>query len=132
MYRSLCTKELTFHERQWASVSDDAIDLVLWMLSPDVTKRATAVDVLNHPWVVRHTGQHLYLEVDELSDMIATASVVLHPKEVGRLEHKQARTVKSSKQSRRGGNLKDQDKSHFAHFAAVLCPSSAKSSKVLS
>lgn len=143
MYRSICTKELHFQESQWASVSNEAIDLILWMLSPDSKSRATADEVLSHPWVVRHCGKQLYLEGQELSAMIATASVVLHPQESenkkkGAEEHKgesrmslKEKEKEKEKENESNQLRRSEEKGHFVHLASVLCPSSAKSSKVL-
>lgn len=40
-----------FPEKDWSGISADAKDLIAKLLVKDVSKRLTAADVLNHPWI---------------------------------------------------------------------------------
>ena len=48
----MCTleKEITFEEKQWASVSDTCKDLIRSMLNKEPALRPDIETVLNHPW----------------------------------------------------------------------------------
>ena len=40
-----------FHEKKWGDVSDEAKDLVNLLLTVDPSKRITAQEALQHPWI---------------------------------------------------------------------------------
>jgi serine/threonine protein kinase len=40
-----------FPSPAWDSVSEPAIDLVMWLMQVDVSKRATVEQALEHPWM---------------------------------------------------------------------------------
>lgn len=42
---------VNFKRDPWPKVSDNAKDLVKRMLNPDPSKRLTAQEVLDHPWI---------------------------------------------------------------------------------
>jgi len=44
--------KFSFHQKDWGNISDDAKDLITWMLKMDPKERATAQQALQHVWIV--------------------------------------------------------------------------------
>ena len=53
--------------RRWAEISDKAKELLRWMLTFDPTKRCSAMDALNHPWVVHYSNETVNFELTKTS-----------------------------------------------------------------
>ncbi|KAI3793699.1 hypothetical protein L1987_36319 [Smallanthus sonchifolius] len=51
VYEQVLKGELDLESEPWPSISESAKDLIRGMLVRDVTKRMTAHEVLNHPWI---------------------------------------------------------------------------------
>jgi calcium-dependent protein kinase len=47
----IVNKELEFPENEWIKVSEDAKNLVIWLLNKDPEKRPMAQEVIMHPWI---------------------------------------------------------------------------------
>lgn len=58
-----------FHQDYWANTSPDAIDLIKKMLCVDQKERATAEDLLKHPWIIAGDDT---LRSKDLSNSIVT------------------------------------------------------------
>lgn len=58
-----------FHQDYWANTSPDAIDLIKRMLCVDQKERATAEQLLSHPWITAGDDQ---LKSKDLSNSIVT------------------------------------------------------------
>jgi calcium-dependent protein kinase len=66
--RSILTEPLNFSKAYWQDISDDAKDFVQFMLNRDPEERPTAVEALNHPWLLgdvcdRKKGKQMPLNV---------------------------------------------------------------------
>ncbi|PPQ66233.1 hypothetical protein CVT26_010934 [Gymnopilus dilepis] len=48
------TANIEFHERYWKNVSGTAKEFIRMLLNPDPSKRPTAGEALNHPWLTTH------------------------------------------------------------------------------
>jgi calcium-dependent protein kinase len=61
----------SFASSEWKSVSLDAKDLIKQMLCFDQQQRISAVQALNHPWIVKqvHDGTDLSLALGALSNL---------------------------------------------------------------
>ncbi|KAI5119215.1 hypothetical protein M0805_007726 [Coniferiporia weirii] len=46
--------KITFHDRYWKNISEDAKQLVLALVTADPVKRLSAEEALNHPWLTGH------------------------------------------------------------------------------
>jgi serine/threonine protein kinase len=51
LFRLTRMGEFEFHEENWSHISSGAKDLIIALLQTNPTKRATAADVLKHPWM---------------------------------------------------------------------------------
>lgn len=51
LFRLTRMGEFEFHDENWSHISSGAKDLIIELLQTDPTKRATAADVLKHPWM---------------------------------------------------------------------------------
>lgn len=60
-YSRVLSREAYFPSQEWASVSQGAKDLVAAMLCKDPSKRLTAEECLNHPWILNASKE---LEVE--------------------------------------------------------------------
>ncbi|KAK7789530.1 hypothetical protein R5R35_000834 [Gryllus longicercus] len=45
-----------FPEREWAAISEDAKDVIRKLLVKDASRRLSAGDILNHPWMCPHSS----------------------------------------------------------------------------
>ena len=52
IYRAISKKKYNFPDEQWKNISKEAKDLISHMMC-DPDKRYTALQVLEHPWVVK-------------------------------------------------------------------------------
>ncbi|GJP55585.1 hypothetical protein CLOM_g14537 [Closterium sp. NIES-68] len=48
-----------YRSEPWPSISDEAKDLIRWLLTTDPPRRATAEAALAHPWILRHCPPQL-------------------------------------------------------------------------
>lgn len=55
-----------FPREEWKGISREAMDFVSRMLQADPTRRMTAVQALNHPWIVKHLRSEMNNEYDGL------------------------------------------------------------------
>lgn len=46
--------KIEFHDRYWKNVSSQAKNFILELLNPDSSKRLTAAEALEHPWLTTH------------------------------------------------------------------------------
>jgi serine/threonine protein kinase len=56
LWEEICQSRLEFRSNHWANVSDQAKHLVAKMLEPDVERRISAAEILDHPFI-RCLGQ---------------------------------------------------------------------------
>jgi len=49
---------VVFHEKYWKHISDDAKDFIIKSLDIDFRRRPSAIDLLNHPWIINHKKHH--------------------------------------------------------------------------
>ena len=59
LYKKIKAGEFVFHPEYWDPVSPEAKDLITRMLCVDHTKRLTAEDALDHPWIAGMSDQEL-------------------------------------------------------------------------
>eukprot|EP01098_Paradermamoeba_levis_P003063 TRINITY_DN1432_c0_g1_i10.p1 TRINITY_DN1432_c0_g1~~TRINITY_DN1432_c0_g1_i10.p1 ORF type:complete len:380 (+),score=66.81 TRINITY_DN1432_c0_g1_i10:426-1565(+) len=50
--------DFSFPEKDWGSISDSAKDLVRGLMTVEPSKRLTATQALNHPWMLLHPTNH--------------------------------------------------------------------------
>jgi len=58
IFEAVLCGRLRFPSDRWLSVSHSAKDLIRRMLSRDVTKRLSAQQVLEHPWIITHAQRN--------------------------------------------------------------------------
>lgn len=65
IYKKIKEKKLHFSNPTWKNISEDAINLIKWMLS-DPDKRPTAEDVYSHKWVAQlaPNSKEAFLKLD--------------------------------------------------------------------
>jgi calcium/calmodulin-dependent protein kinase I len=51
LVRQTTEAKITFHDRYWSNVSEEAKGFIRALLNPDPTKRLTASEALTHPWL---------------------------------------------------------------------------------
>jgi len=51
LFQLIARADYEFHEEFWCDISDAAKDLIRRLLTVDVSKRATAEEALQHPWI---------------------------------------------------------------------------------
>mmetsp|Transcript_41959 Transcript_41959/g.88086 ORF Transcript_41959/g.88086 Transcript_41959/m.88086 type:complete len:409 (+) Transcript_41959:304-1530(+) len=54
-HRSVLRGQYNFPSRDWKGISSNARQFIRQLLQMDPTKRMTAEEALNHPWIIRHT-----------------------------------------------------------------------------
>ncbi|KDR73188.1 hypothetical protein GALMADRAFT_251774 [Galerina marginata CBS 339.88] len=54
LIKETTSARIEFHDRYWKNVSDEAKDLIRSLLNPDSSKRPTASEALNSPWLTTH------------------------------------------------------------------------------
>lgn len=52
IFSSICASDPDYEQQPWPSISYEAKHLIRWMLNPDPLARASAVQILNHPWIL--------------------------------------------------------------------------------
>ncbi len=57
-----------FPREEWKSISNEAMDFISRMLQVDPTRRMTAVQALNHPWIVKHLSNEMRKECEDSLD----------------------------------------------------------------
>mmetsp|Transcript_9060 Transcript_9060/g.13531 ORF Transcript_9060/g.13531 Transcript_9060/m.13531 type:complete len:337 (-) Transcript_9060:288-1298(-) len=53
LFRRIRSGSYKFHPEYWSGVSNEACDLIRKLLTVDVSKRITAAEALNHPWLIK-------------------------------------------------------------------------------
>jgi len=48
-----------FPREEWQYISSEAVDFIIRMLQIDPSRRMTAVQALNHPWIVKHLSNEM-------------------------------------------------------------------------
>ncbi|CAB4069899.1 CHEK2 [Lepeophtheirus salmonis] len=62
LVRQIAEGDYYFDQRMWDSISDQAIDLVRKLLTVDVSKRPSAAQILNHPWLKDDSGNAIRVQ----------------------------------------------------------------------
>lgn len=55
LIRETTAAKLEFHDRYWKNISKEAKDFILALVTADPSKRLTADEALQHPWLTSHT-----------------------------------------------------------------------------
>lgn len=62
LFKKIRKGDFVFHPEYWKNVSEDAKSLIRGLLTVDMTKRLTADEVLNHPWL--HTDDQVLAAIN--------------------------------------------------------------------
>ena len=62
IYKTIKTRPLEFPDREWAMVSSEAKDFIERCLNKDPVQRATAAQLLAHPWMQNQGARNVKLE----------------------------------------------------------------------
>ena len=85
-----------FPSREWKVTSRESRDFIRQLLKMDPSKRMTAEDALNHPWIVRHnTSSDTAMMIDEESQDVSSKDEAMSSEE-------EAIPVKGISKSRKG------------------------------
>lgn len=49
---------VVFHEKYWSEISDEAKDFIIKSLDIDNRRRPSAIQLLNHPWIINHLNSN--------------------------------------------------------------------------
>lgn len=73
----IINKELEFPEKEWNKVSQEAKDVVTWLLNKDPSRRPQAKEVIMHPWIQGHMhGLSSKICLDSVKNLITFRSQV--------------------------------------------------------
>ncbi len=68
IFRSIMRAEVEFDPEDWATVSEEAIDLIKRMLNKDQTTRINLDEVINHPWLQKFKSHDSDADSREMSE----------------------------------------------------------------
>jgi calcium-dependent protein kinase len=73
----IVNKELEFPEKEWGKVSEDAKELVRWLLHKDPAERPLAPDAIMHPWIQANMhGLSSKVCLDSVKNLVSFRSTI--------------------------------------------------------